>query len=67
MNYTSDPQFLMMILILPGLFGFTLIGEGVGKIMNYDNKGWIGVVAGSCFLVVITIAFFMLTSSTVFN
>lgn len=62
MDYTSDPQFLMMILILPGLFGFTLIGEGVGKIMNYDNRGWIGVTAGSCFLVIIIIAFLMITT-----
>lgn len=63
MNYTSDPQFLMMILVLPGLFGFTLIGEGVGKIMNYDNKGWVGVCAGSSFLIIIVIAFFMLSSN----
>lgn len=63
MNYTSDPQFLLMVLILPGLFGFTLIGEGVGKIMNYDNHGWIGVCAGSLFLLVIIIAFFMLTTN----
>ena len=64
MNYTSDPQFLMMIFALPGLFGFTLIGEGVNKIMNYDNHGWIGVICGSVFVIIILIAYFMITSNT---
>ena len=63
MNYTSDPQFLVMIFLLPGLFGFTLIGEGVGKVMNYDPRGWIGVTAGGCFLIVIIIAFFVLSTN----
>lgn len=65
MNYTQDPQFLMMIFILPGLFGFTLIGEGVGKIMNYDNKGWISVIAGGCFVIIILMVFFMLSSKII--
>ena len=62
MDYTRDPQFLMMLFILPGLFGFTLIGEGVGKIMNYDNKGWIGIIIGGAFVIIILLAFFMFSS-----
>jgi len=65
MNYTSDPQFLIMIFVLPGLFGFTLIGEGVGKVMNYDPHGWISVTAGSCFLIVILLAFFILSTNLI--
>lgn len=42
MPYT-DSSFLLMLFVLPSLFGLTLIGEGVQKIMNYDNHGWIGV------------------------
>jgi len=63
MNYTQDPQFLAMVFILPGLFGFSLIGEGVSKIVNYDPRGWIGVVAGGSFIVVIIMAYFLLTSN----
>lgn len=65
MNYTSDPTFLMMIFILPSLFGLSLLGEGVSKIMNYDPRGWVGVTAGGCFLVIIILAYFMLSTSLV--
>lgn len=65
MNYTADPQFLVMIFLLPGLFGFTLIGEGVGKVMNYDPRGWVSVTIGGCFLIVILLAFFILSSNIV--
>jgi hypothetical protein len=64
MQYTTDPQFLAMVFILPGLFGFTLIGEGVNKIMNYDNHGWIGVVAGGLFVLIIILAYFLLSSNS---
>lgn len=59
---TSDPSFLMMLFILPALFGLTLIGEGVGKIMNYDNHGWITISVGSVFEVMILIAYFMMST-----
>ena len=62
MNY-QDPTLLMMIFVLPSLFGFTLIGEGVNKIMNYDNHGWIGVSVGSIFVVMIILGYFMLRAS----
>lgn len=62
MNYTTDTTFLLMLFILPSLFGLTLIGEGVQKIMNYDNHGWIGVGVGSLFVVVIVIAYFIMSS-----
>ncbi len=63
MNYTHDTMFLMMVLVLPSLFGVALIGEGVSKIMNYDNHGWLSVAAGAGFLVVIVLAFFMLSTN----
>jgi hypothetical protein len=58
---TTDTSYLMMLFILPGLFGFTLIGEGVNKIMNYDNHGWISVSIGSVFEIIILIAYFMMS------
>jgi hypothetical protein len=54
----------MMLFILPSLFGLTLIGEGVGKIMNYDNHGWINVSIGSVFVIVIIIAFLTMSTGT---
>lgn len=63
MNYTTDTTFLMMIFILPSLFGLSLIGEGVSKIMNYDPRGWVGIIAGGCFIVIIIIAYFLLSTN----
>ena len=63
MSYTHDTTFLMMIFVLPSLFGLSLIGEGVNKIMNYDPRGWVSVAAGAGFVVVIVIAFFMLSTN----
>ncbi len=61
MNYT-DSSFMLMLFVLPSLFGLTLIGEGVNKVMNYDNHGWIGVSVGSVFVVIIILAYFILSS-----
>jgi len=61
MNY-PDTSVIMILFILPSLFGFTLIGEGVSKIMNYDNRGWVGVLIGAVFVVVIITAYFMLNT-----
>ncbi|PIS18013.1 hypothetical protein COW38_01355 [Candidatus Collierbacteria bacterium CG17_big_fil_post_rev_8_21_14_2_50_45_7] len=61
MNY-PDTSVIMILFILPSLFGFILIGEGVSKIMNYDNRGWVGVLIGAVFVVVIITAYFMLNT-----
>lgn len=58
---TTDASFLMILFILPSLFGFTLIGEGVSKIMDYDDRGWIGVSIGSVFVIIIILAYFMMS------
>lgn len=63
MDY-SNTSFLLMLFILPSLFGFSLIGEGVNKIMNYDNRGWITVSVGSVFIVIIIIGYFMMSTAT---
>lgn len=60
---TTDSSFLMMLFILPSLFGLTLIGEGVNKIMNYDNHGWVGVSVGGVFITIIIIAYFMFSTN----
>ena len=64
MNYATDPTFLMMLFVLPSLFGLSLLGEGVSKIMNYDPRGWVGITAGGCFIVIIVLSYFLLSTSS---
>ncbi len=64
-NYTNDTSFLMMVFVMPGLFGLSLLGEGINKIMNYDSRGWLGVVSGGLFIVIIVIAFVMIETGGV--
>lgn len=53
----NDPQFLYMILILPSLFGLTLIGEGLNKVLKSETQGWISLLFGLMFLGVVIFAF----------
>jgi uncharacterized membrane protein HdeD (DUF308 family) len=62
---STDSSYLMMLFILPALFGLTLIGEGINKIMNYDNRGWINVTIGSVFIIVIILAYFMISTGAI--
>lgn len=62
MNFTSDPQILLATLILPGFFGISLIGQGVSRLMNYDSHGWIGIVVGSCFILLILLIYFSIVT-----
>jgi len=49
----SDPRFLYMTLVLPGLFGLILIGEGVGRMLNQDWYGVVSFVFGILFILVV--------------
>ena len=49
----SDPQFLYMILILPSLFGVTLVGDGLNKLMHEETGGVVSIVFGLIFIVVV--------------
>jgi O-antigen/teichoic acid export membrane protein len=57
---TQDPQFLYMILVLPSLFGLTLLGEGLNKLMHEEWSGIISIIFAFMFLgaVVFTYMFF---------
>lgn len=48
----TDTQLLYVMLLLPTLFGLTMVGEGVYKIIHYQ-AGWVSVVFGTVFLVVV--------------
>jgi len=49
----TDPQFLYMILILPTLFGLTLVGEGLNKVLKNERAGWLSLIFGVLFIFVV--------------
>jgi len=59
----SDPQFLYMILILPTLFGLTLVGEGLNKVLKDEKAGWVSVVFGFLFIVVVVFAYWFFSQN----
>lgn len=56
MNLT-EPQFLYMILVLPTLFGLTLIGEGLNKVLKEETAGWLSIIFGVLFIGVVIFAY----------
>lgn len=58
----SDPQFLYMILVLPSLFGLTLVGEGLNKIIHEEWSGLISIIFGLMFIAVVVFAFFFFST-----
>jgi len=61
MNLT-DPQFFYMILVLPTLFGLTMVGEGLHKILKSETQGWISLIFGFAFIGVVVFAYFFFSS-----
>lgn len=53
----TDPQFLYMILVLPTLFGLTLVGEGLNKVVHHEWHGLISLLFGVAFIGVVIFAF----------
>lgn len=53
----TDPQFLYMILVLPSLFGLTLVGDGLNKMIHEDSGGIISIVFGLIFIGVVIFAY----------
>lgn len=55
---TTDPQFLYMILVLPSLFGLTLCGEGINKLVHEEwESGVVSIVFGLLFIGAVIFAF----------
>jgi hypothetical protein len=55
----TEPQFLYMILVLPTLFGLTLVGEGLNKILKNETAGWLSIIFGVLFIGVVIFAFIL--------
>lgn len=60
----QEPQFLYMVLILPTLFGLTLIGEGLNKVLKSEIAGWLSIFFGVLFVMVVVFAYLFLSTST---
>jgi hypothetical protein len=60
----QEPQFLYMALILPTLFGLTLIGEGLNKVLKSEIAGWLSIFFGVLFVMVVVFAYLFLSTST---
>ena len=58
----SDPQILYMVLILPSLFGLTLIGEGLHKVIKSDLGGWLSMIFGVLFVILVVVAYLYLSN-----
>lgn len=59
---TADPQFIYMILVLPSLFGLTLLGEGINKIAHEEWDGLVSIIFGLVFIVVVIFAYIFFSS-----
>jgi hypothetical protein len=46
-----------MILVLPSLFGLTLVGDGLNKVMHEEIGGVISIIFGLIFIGVVIFAF----------
>jgi hypothetical protein len=53
----QDPQFLYMILVLPSLFGLTLVGDGLNKMVHEESGGSVSIVFGLIFIGVVIFAY----------
>jgi hypothetical protein len=58
----KDPQFLYMILVLPSLFGLTLMGEGIYKCIHEEWSGLISVFFGMLFIGMVVFAYLFFSS-----
>lgn len=58
----NDPQFLYIILILPSLFGLTLIGDGLNKVIHEESGGAISILFGLLFITAVVFAYLFFSS-----
>lgn len=53
----TDPQFLYMILVLPSMFGLTLVGDGLNKVAHQESGGLVNIIFGILFIGVVVFAY----------
>jgi hypothetical protein len=60
----TDPQFLYMILVLPSLFGLTLVGDGLNKVIH-EEGGVASMIFGFLFIGAVAFAYFFFSTHLV--
>jgi len=59
----NDAQVIYMILVLPTLFGLTLVGEGLNKVLKDENAGWVSIIFGLLFILVVVVFFIFFSTN----
>jgi hypothetical protein len=55
--FSTTPQFLYLILVIPSLFGLTLFGQGFSKVIRHEWYGVISMAFGFVFIGVVFLAY----------
>lgn len=63
----NDPQILYMILVVPVLFGLTLVGEGINKLIHEEAGGIVSIVFGFAFIGLVIFAYIFFSGFLVTN
>ncbi len=58
----TDPQFIYIILVLPSLFGLTLLGYGINKAVHEEWEGMISIIFGLMFIGAVIFAYLFFSS-----
>jgi len=58
----SDPQFLYLVLVLPALFGITLLGDGMNKLIHKNSHGYITLIFGLLFFLLVFFGYLFFSS-----
>jgi hypothetical protein len=59
---SADPRIIYIILVLPTLFGITLLAEGMNKLIHEELWGLISIFFGFVFLIMVGVVYYIFTS-----
>lgn len=65
-SFIGSPQFVYVLMVLPGLFSLTLLGEGVSKIVKQEEGSMVCFVIGFFFLFLVGGVYFFFSTMTKF-
>ena len=51
-----------MILVLPSLFGLTLVGDGLNKVIHEEWSGLISIIFGLVFIGIVVFTYFFFST-----
>lgn len=59
---SSDPRFIYMLLVLPGVFGLVMFGGGLSQILHEEHGGFVHLAWGLLLLGGVSFLYFFLPS-----